>query len=61
MPSLAQTGNLDDAGYGQIIPTTGVDQYAATLATWFGVGASELADLFPALCEYDSSDLGFML
>ena len=63
MPSLAQNANLDDAGYGQIIPTTGVDQYAATLASWFGVDAAGIADIFPGLSmyDYDTDDLGFML
>lgn len=61
MPSLAQTNNPDDAGYGQIIPTTGVDQYAATLATWFGVDSGDIPLLFPRIGEYDSHDLGFML
>jgi len=60
LPSLAQTNNPDDAGYGQIIPTTSVDQYAATLAGWFGVGNGELGLLFPRLGEFASADLGFM-
>jgi uncharacterized protein (DUF1501 family) len=61
MPSLAQNNNPDDAGYGQIIPTTGVDPYAATLASWFGVEASGLADIFPRLSDYPSGNLGFMV
>ena len=63
MPSLVQNANPDDAGYGQIIPTTGVDQYAATLAAWFGVGPAGIADIFPGLALYDyaTDDLGFML
>jgi uncharacterized protein (DUF1501 family) len=60
MPSLLQAGNPDDAGYGQIIPTTGVDQYAATLASWFGVPNGDLDLLFPRLGEYDTANLGFM-
>lgn len=60
MPSLAQSNNPNDAGYGQIIPTTGVDPYAATLASWFGVDASGLADIFPNLGLYPSANLGFM-
>jgi uncharacterized protein (DUF1501 family) len=60
MPSLLQDGNPDDAGYGQIIPTTGVDQYAATLARWFGVAPGELATLFPRLGEYATDNLGFL-
>jgi uncharacterized protein (DUF1501 family) len=60
MPSLAQVGNPDDAGYGQLIPTTSVDQYAATLARWFGVADGDLPTLFPRLSLFDTSDLGFM-
>jgi uncharacterized protein (DUF1501 family) len=60
MNSVAQNGNDDDAGYGQIIPTTGVDQYAATLASWFGVATGDLGTLFPRLGNYATSNLGFM-
>jgi uncharacterized protein (DUF1501 family) len=60
MPSLLQNGNPDDAGYGQIIPTTGVDPYAATLARWFGVDNAGLSDIFPALGLYPAADLGFL-
>ncbi len=61
MPSLAQNNNPDDASYGQIIPTTGVDPYSATLASWFGVSPSELAVIFPNLGLYPATNLGFML
>ncbi|HJT98305.1 MAG TPA: DUF1501 domain-containing protein [Rhodanobacteraceae bacterium] len=60
MPSLLADGNPDDTGYGQIIPTQAVDQYAATLASWFGVGAGSLNDIFPNLGRFPSSNLGFM-
>ncbi|HET6546164.1 MAG TPA: DUF1501 domain-containing protein [Rhodanobacteraceae bacterium] len=60
MPSLAPEGNPDDTGYGQIIPTRAVDQYAATLARWFGVDDGGIADIFPNLGRFDTPDLGFM-
>jgi uncharacterized protein (DUF1501 family) len=67
MPSLAQydedqpnNGNPDDTGYGQIIPTLAVDQYAATLARWFGVDAGGIADIFPNLGGFSASDLRFL-
>ncbi|MGA9342235.1 MAG: DUF1501 domain-containing protein [Rhodanobacteraceae bacterium] len=60
LPSLAPEGNPDDTGYGQIIPTLAVDQYAATLARWFGVDAGGIADIFPNLGRFSSADLGFM-
>lgn len=61
MPSLARSANNpNDAGYGQIIPTTSVDQYAATLASWFGLGASDIALLFPNLANFNTRNLGFV-
>jgi uncharacterized protein (DUF1501 family) len=67
MPSLAQYddgdpqgSNPDDTGYGQIIPTLAVDQYAATLASWFGVDAGGIADIFPNLGRFDAPNLRFL-
>jgi len=54
-------GSNDDFGDGRMIPTTSVDQYAATLAKWFGLTATELSSIFPNLGNFNSSDLGFML
>jgi len=59
MPQLA-VGGPDDAGWGQIIPTTAVDQYAATLVRWFGVPAAELEAVLPNLGRFAVADLGFM-
>jgi uncharacterized protein (DUF1501 family) len=50
----------DDANNGSWIPTTSVDQYAATLATWFGVPSTELNLVFPNLNRFASANLGFM-
>jgi uncharacterized protein (DUF1501 family) len=60
MPSLLANANPDDTGYGQIIPTTSVDQYAATLASWFGVEAGDIADIFPSLANFDHANLRFL-
>ncbi|MEM6672447.1 MAG: DUF1501 domain-containing protein [Planctomycetota bacterium] len=59
MPNLALDGP-DDVGEGRIIPRIGVDQFAATLSRWFGLGASEVDLVFPNVREFPTSDLGFM-
>jgi uncharacterized protein (DUF1501 family) len=58
-PTLAINGP-DDTSTGRWIPTTAVDQYAATLATWFGVDPSNLATIFPNVGRFASSNLGFV-
>jgi uncharacterized protein (DUF1501 family) len=37
-----------------------VDQYSATLASWFGVTASNLPAVLPNLGRFANADLGFM-
>jgi len=53
-------GGPSDTGTGRWIPTTSVDQYAATLASWFGVTSSNLSSIFPNLNRFASSNLGFI-
>jgi uncharacterized protein (DUF1501 family) len=45
---------------GRWIPSTAVDQYAATLARWFGVTETDLLTVFPNLSRFATSDLGFL-
>ena len=59
-PTLALGGPDDADQNGRWIPTTALDQYAATLATWFGVPAVNLPSIFPNLANFPSSNLGFM-
>ena len=59
MPTLDLDG-ADDVGAGRLIPTTSIDQYGATLARWFGVPEPELAQVFPNLPNFATSDLGFL-
>ncbi|MBS1818792.1 MAG: DUF1501 domain-containing protein [Acidobacteria bacterium] len=51
----------DDAGdRGDWIPTTGLDQYAATLARWFDVPEANLNLVFPNLANFSPQTLGFV-
>jgi len=37
-----------------------VDQYGATLTSWFGVGNADLAAVFPNIGRFGQSNLGFL-
>jgi uncharacterized protein (DUF1501 family) len=52
-------GGPEDAGQGRLVPTTAVDQYAATLASWMGVSSSELSTVVPNIGRFATSNLGF--
>jgi uncharacterized protein (DUF1501 family) len=64
-PSLV-LGGADDVGVnswelqGRWIPTTSVDQYAATLLSWFGASSSQLASVLPNLASFPSANIGFV-
>ncbi len=60
-PAVANNGP-DDVGQGRLLPTTAVDQYAATLGSWFGVSDSDLLTVLPNLKNYNAStrNLGFV-
>lgn len=69
-PPVSVTNSTSDAfdqwhvGQGRLLPSTAVDQYAATLARWFGVSAGELGQILPYIGNFGSTDypvdLGFM-
>jgi uncharacterized protein (DUF1501 family) len=50
----------DQVGQGRLLPSTSVDQYAATLARWFGVSATEMPTIFPNVVNFAAADVGFM-
>lgn len=60
-PVVANNGP-DDVGQGRLLPTTSVEQYAATFGKWLGVSDSDLLSLLPNLGNFDASarNLGFM-
>jgi uncharacterized protein (DUF1501 family) len=69
--SITNTAAPEDqwhVGQGRLLPTTSVDQYAATLAKWFGVADSELTGVLPNISHFGAAagradypvNLGFM-
>lgn len=46
-------------GQGRLLPTTSVDQYAATLAKWFGVDDSEMATVVPNIANFNNVTLSW--
>jgi uncharacterized protein (DUF1501 family) len=51
----------NDVGEGRLIPTTAVEQYAGTLAQWFGLSDSQIREVFPNFANFGTSPyLGFM-
>jgi len=51
----------NDVGAGRLIPTTAVDQYAGTLAQWFGLADGQIKTIFPNFANFGTSPyLGFM-
>ena len=58
-PALV-VGGPDDTSTGRWIPTTAVDQFAATMATWFGVDSTNIGTVFPNLGRFSTPNMGFM-
>jgi uncharacterized protein (DUF1501 family) len=60
LPVFSLGGPNDVANNGRWIPTTALDQYGATLASWFGVQPASLAGIFPNLANFTTQKLGFL-
>lgn len=59
-PSFELAGPDDADTRGRWIPTTSIDQYGATLCSWFGIPDSALAGAFPNFPNFGSKKLGFL-
>src|ERR1051326_359075 len=60
-PTLGLNSPNDDGGNrGRWIPTTSIEQYAATLATWYGLAPGDLLTVFPNLNKFPAQNLGFV-
>jgi len=55
------SNQANDTGAGRLIPTTSVEQYAGTLARWFGLSDSQVKTVFPNFTNFGTNPyLGFM-
>lgn len=59
-PVLQLGGPNDTDTRGRWIPTASVEQYAATLASWYGVSNADLPIVFPNIGRFPTANLGFM-
>jgi uncharacterized protein (DUF1501 family) len=61
-PPVVANGGPDDVGQGRLLPTTSVDQYAATMGKWLGISDTDLLTVLPNLANWDASqrNLGFV-
>jgi uncharacterized protein (DUF1501 family) len=59
-PTHALNGPDDAGNRGNWIPTSSLDQYGATMASWFGVSDADLNRIFPNLRNFPVAKLGFM-
>ena len=63
-PTLVMNGPDDSdngtGARGRWIPTTSVEQYAATLANWYGLSAADMPLVFPNITNFPTTNLGFM-
>jgi len=59
-PNLAIQSPDDVGNRGLWLPITSVEQYGATMASWFGVNSAQLDQVFPNLMNFSVRNLGFM-
>ena len=60
VPTLVNGGPDDSDARGRFIPSVAVEQYAATMARWYGLSEADMPLVFPNLANFSTSNLGFM-
>jgi hypothetical protein len=53
-------GDKGTGSRGRLIPSTSVEQYAATPARWYGLPAADTPGVFPNIVNFPVPTLGFM-
>jgi uncharacterized protein (DUF1501 family) len=59
-PQLVVKGDDDVGNNGAWLPTTGVDQIGATVASWLGVSGADMPYVFPNINNFTVKNLGFV-
>jgi uncharacterized protein (DUF1501 family) len=59
-PTFELSGPNDTDTRGRWIPTISIDQYGASLASWFGIPDSALPAVFPNFANFASQKIAFM-
>jgi len=59
-PTLVNNGPDDADTRGRFIPSVAVEQYAATLARWYGLDSADIPLVFPNINNFSTSNLGFL-
>ncbi len=59
-PTFELGGPDDTDTRGRWIPSTAIDQYGATLCSWFGIPDSALSTIFPNFANFGSQKLAFL-
>jgi uncharacterized protein (DUF1501 family) len=55
------SNQANDMGAGRLIPTTSIEEYAGTLARWFGLSDGQIRQVFPNFGNFGTNPyLGFM-
>lgn len=60
-PTLALGGPDDTDTRGRWIPSTSIDQYGATLASWYGLSSADVQTVFPFIGRFPTANLGFLM
>ena len=60
IPTPDLTSDTFTSTHGRLIPKVSVEQYAATLGSWFGLDSTELAAALPNLSNFNEKNLGFL-
>ena len=59
-PPVVANDGPDDVGQGRLLPSTSVDQYAATMGKWLGISDPDLLTVLPNLANFSTTNLGFL-